>query len=440
MAQRYEILARLGAGGMGLVYRARDRKLGEDVALKVLQPERLHDPAMLVGLHREVKLARRITHTNVCRVYDVGEDGQTIFLTMELVEGRTLRALLKAGPLAPDRALTMLQQVVDGLAAVHAQGVIHRDLKPENVLVRAASGEAVVADFGLALVPLGDQASADVAGTPAYMSPEQLRGEALDARSDIFSLGLLAYEMLTGCLPFGGGSSVTKNRGVFHARPDRLQVATLPPQFVRALDKVLARAMAQNPAERFASAAEFGAALAAARVQHSRPGLSDLADETARRTGGWLRRRRLNRWMTFALAGALPAVGALVAVNTRSGPEDPRPAIAVAPLENLTGDPAWNGLAQGAVEAIRTGLRTIPQVRLVDAPRAEARLLGGRGGGGATWVVAGSVQRVGAGLHLEVQLRAAGGAAVGEPIEIDGDPADPSSLPKTLRSRALGEV
>ncbi|MCU0682656.1 MAG: protein kinase [Polyangiaceae bacterium] len=439
LANRYELLALIGKGGMGEVWRAHDRKLEEDIALKVLLPERLHDPEMLKNLRSEVKHARRISHANVCRVFDVGEDGELLFLTMELIEGRTLRALLTTGALAPEATLGMLQQIVEGLAAVHAKGIIHRDLKPENVLVRSATGQPVVADFGLARIPVADQRFTDVAGTPAYMSPEQLRGDPLDARSDIFSLGLLAFEMLTGSLPFGGGSSVTKNRGIFRVPPNRLHVTALPPPFVRSLDKVLARAMAQDPADRYASAAEFGVALGSVRESNPLARANDEPASAARRVGQWLQRRRLNRWAAFGLAAALPTVAAAaVALNVRSGSDDPRPAILVAPLENLTGDPSWNGLAQGAVEAIRTGLRTIPQVRLIDGPRAEARLTGGRSN--ATWVAAGSVQRVGASLRLEVQLRAAGGAAVGEPIEIDGDPADPSPLPETLRRRALGEV
>jgi eukaryotic-like serine/threonine-protein kinase len=435
VAGRYEIRARLGAGGMGSVWRAYDRELEEEVALKVLLPERLHDLAMLENLRREVKLARRITHPNVCRVFDYGEDDDLHFLTMELIEGRTLRALLAAGALDAEGALTALQQVVEGLAAVHAQGIIHRDLKPENVIVRS-TGQAVVADFGLARAPLADQgATGEVAGTPAYMSPEQLRGDPLDARSDIFSLGLLAFEMLTGRSPFEGGSSVTKSRAILREPPDSLEVPSLPPHFVRALDRALARAMAKTPAERFSSAVEFGAALAAARREMQGGGAEPPAG-WARRAAGWVGRRRL-KLAAFGLAAALPPAAALAMWGD---PSDARPAVFVAPLNNLTGDPSWNGFAQASVEPIRTGLRTMPQVRLLlDAPGSGVWGFGANRSN-ATWVAAGSVQRVGASLRLEVQLRAASGAAVGEPVEIDGDPSDPGGLPEVLRRRTLDEV
>ncbi|HEU4404829.1 MAG TPA: protein kinase [Polyangiaceae bacterium] len=433
VANRYEIRDRLGKGGMGSVWRAYDRVLREDVALKVLLPERGHDAAMLDNFLGEVKHGRKIKHPNVCRVHDIGEDGDLRFLTMELIEGRSLRAVLKEGPLAPDRALDLLRQIVEGLSAVHAQNIIHRDLKPENVMVRP-NGQALVADFGLARAPTADRHDdTDVAGTPAYMSPEQLAGKPLGVRSDIFSLGLLAFEMLTGRVPFEGGSSVTKNRAVLQAPPRALEVPALPDGFVRALDRVLARAMAQDPDDRFASVDEFGAALAAAR-RGPAPGEGDERPAgPAPQAAAPARRRR--RWAAVALSAALPALAATaVAARSSSGPAPP--AVLVTPLENLTGDPTWNGLAQGSVEAIRAGLRSLPQVRVLDGP-AQAWALGGPE---ATWVTAGSVQRVGSSLRLAVHLRAAGGAAVGEPIEIDGDPADPSALPEALRRRARDEV
>jgi serine/threonine-protein kinase len=434
VAGRYEIRARLGAGGMGSVWRAYDRELEEEVALKVLLPERLHDLTMLEHLRREVKLARRITHPNVCRVFDYGEDGELRFLTMELIEGRTLRALLAAGALGPREALGALGQIADGLAAVHARGIIHRDLKPENVIVRS-TGQAVVADFGLARAPLADQLGAnDMAGTPAYMSPEQLRGEPLDARSDIFTLGLLAFEMLTGRSPFEGGSSVTKSRAILRAPPESLVVPALPGGFVRELDRVLARALAKAPADRFASASEFAAALRAAEGDGGADGAAQARPSAAARAVGWLRLRPA-RWAAVAVTAALPAAAAFA----RRGEADPRPAVYVAPLKNVTGDPAWDALARGAVEAVRTGLRTVSQVRVLDAPGGGWRALGS-GRGAATWVTTGSVQRVGTRLRVALQLQTAGGAAVGEPIEVEADPSDPSRLPEALRRRALDEV
>ncbi|HEU4411711.1 MAG TPA: protein kinase [Polyangiaceae bacterium] len=442
VAGRYEIRARLGAGGMGSVWRAYDRELEEEVALKTMLTERLCDPTMLERFRREVKLARRITHPNVCRVFDYGEDGGLHFLTMELIEGRTLRALLAGGPLEPAQALAQLGQIAEGLAAAHAQGIIHRDLKPENVIVRSG-GQAVVADFGLARAPLADRNSTTSgAGTPAYMSPEQLRGEPLDARSDLFSLGIVAFEMLTGRSPFEGGSAATKASAILRDPPAPLEVPALPPGVVRALEGVLLRAVAKAPAERFGSVVEFGAALAALRdglrsaddghaspppPARSRPGLRPVRVGTK-----W----RAALGLSAALAAALAAAG-LVARPARS--RDVRPGVVVAPLDNLTGDASWDGLARGSGEAIRTGLRALPGVRLLDAPRPAA-WAAGDGPQGATWVVAGSVQHVGGSLRLEVQFRAADGSLAGEPIEIDGEPKSPNKLPEALRQRALDEA
>jgi serine/threonine protein kinase/tetratricopeptide (TPR) repeat protein len=442
VAGRYEIRACLGAGGMGTVWRAYDRELEEEVALKTLLPERLQDPAMLERLRREVKTARRITHPNVCRVFDYGEDGDLRFLTMELIEGRTLRSLLAAGPLGPERALAALGQIVAGLAAAHEKGVVHRDLKPENVLVRS-SGQAVVADFGLARAPLSDRQSAtDFAGTPAYMSPEQLRGEALDARSDLFSLGILAFEMLAGRPPFAGGSAATKASAILRDPPAPLAIDGLPVETARAIEGVLARAMAKAPGGRYPSVRDFGAALAEAwEAGRSGDGGRTMSLPSSARSDPYRGRERgaLGRRRVVASAAALAALfGAFLLART-NGPHDATPTIAVHPFDNLTGDPSWDGLARGAVEAIRTGLRAIPQVQLVDAP-VPARPWAFFKPPRPTWVAAGNVQRVGDRLRLAVQLRAADGSLVGEPIEVDGAAGELGALPGALRQWSLDEV
>jgi serine/threonine-protein kinase len=208
-AQRYEILSCLGHGGMGTVFRARDRELDEEVALKVLNPP--SDPTVSLGdaIRHEIKLARAITHTNVVRVHDFGEAHGRSFLTMEYVAGTTLRELLSqrgAFELAP--GLQIAKQLSRGLSAVHRAGIIHSDLKPRNVMVMW-SGIAKLMDFGVARArasqgPTGCWAS--VGGTPQYMSPEQARGAELDERSDVYALGLLMYELFTGAVPFAANS------------------------------------------------------------------------------------------------------------------------------------------------------------------------------------------------------------------------------------------
>src|SRR5579859_5251208 len=198
VASRYRIIALLGRGGMGEVYRADDLTLGQGVAMKFLPDAAASDEALLERFRNEVRIARRVSHPNVCRVYDVGEvDGQTFF-TMEYVDGEDLASLLRRiGRLPADKALEIARQLCAGLAAAHAKGVLHRDLKPANIMLDGR-GQVVVTDFGLA--GLVDQIpGSDVrSGTPAYMSPEQLEGKEVNAKSDIYALGLVLYEVFTG--------------------------------------------------------------------------------------------------------------------------------------------------------------------------------------------------------------------------------------------------
>jgi serine/threonine protein kinase len=207
----YEVLAPLGAGGMGEVYRARDTKLGRDVAVKVLPERFAADPASVARFEREARAVAALSHPNILAIHDFGRQDATAYAVMELLEGETLRERLASGPLPVRKALDYAVQVAHGLAAAHEKGIAHRDLKPENVFI-TAEGRVKILDFGLAKVtalePEGTRsptASAGtepgvVMGTAGYMSPEQVRGQPVDHRSDIFSFGSVLYEMLTGQL------------------------------------------------------------------------------------------------------------------------------------------------------------------------------------------------------------------------------------------------
>ncbi|HKS94606.1 MAG TPA: serine/threonine-protein kinase, partial [Terriglobia bacterium] len=198
LAERYRIVAQLGKGGMGEVYRADDLVLGQPVALKFLPPAAAQNEELLVRFRNEVRTARRVSHSNVCRVHDVGEVEGLTYLSMEYVDGEDLASLLRRiGRLPPDKGVETARQICAGLAAAHREGVLHRDLKPANVMLDGR-GHAVITDFGLA--GLADQIpGTDVrSGTPAYMSPEQLTGKEVTAKSDIYSLGLVLYEIFTG--------------------------------------------------------------------------------------------------------------------------------------------------------------------------------------------------------------------------------------------------
>ena len=196
LAERYRILGLLGRGGMGEVYRAEDLRLGQNVALKFLPAAVAEDPQRLAQFHHEVRIARQVSHRNVCRVYDIGEDHGRVFLTMELIDGEDLSLLLKRiGRFPEERATEIARQICAGLAAAHELGVLHRDLKPANIMLDA-DGRVRITDFGLA--GLAGSFTDIRSGTPAYMAPEQLAGQDVSERSDIFALGLVLYEIFTG--------------------------------------------------------------------------------------------------------------------------------------------------------------------------------------------------------------------------------------------------
>src|SRR5271169_2344390 len=258
VASRYRIIALLGKGGMGEVYRADDLTLGQAVALKFLPDEAASDEGLLARFRNEVRVARRVPHPNVCRVYDVGDvDGQTFF-TMEYVDGEDLASLLRRiGRLPPDKALDIARQLCAGLAAAHAKGVLHRDLKPANIMLDGR-GQVVITDFGLAGVADDIRGNEIRSGTPAYMSPEQLAGKEVSTRSDIYALGLVLYEVFTGKRAFAESpAKLLQGRG--DCTPSR------PSSVVKDLDpiveKVILRCLETEPSGRPATALAVAAAL-----------------------------------------------------------------------------------------------------------------------------------------------------------------------------------
>ena len=259
LAGRYRVVALLGAGGMGEVYRADDLTLGQPVALKFLPEKVARDEYLLERFRNEVRVARRVSHPNVCRVYDVGDIEGTVFLSMEYVDGEDLASLLRRiGRLPGDKALEITRQLCAGLAAAHREGVLHRDLKPANIMLDGR-GRAVIMDFGLA--GLAEQITAgDVrTGTPAYMAPEQLAGREVTPRSDIYALGLVMYEIFTGKRPH----SATTLQELASQR--ELRPPSTPSSLVRDLDpaveRVILRCLEPNPADRPATAMAVAAAL-----------------------------------------------------------------------------------------------------------------------------------------------------------------------------------
>jgi len=268
LAERYHIKKKLGEGGLGQVYLAEHVKMGRRCAVKIMSAGLSNDPDAVGRFNREAANASRIAHANVCAIYDFGEtsDG-LIYLAMEFIEGRSLTDLLKeTGPLPLPRAGAILAQAADALQAAHDLGIVHRDLKPDNIMVTTVRGRDVVkvVDFGIAKATGADSRSQKVTrtglvvGTPEYMSPEQLTGDSLDGRSDIYSLGLVFYRMLTGVLPFKSDSA--QETMIKRLTDDPLPLSEALPggRFPARLQQVMDRALARSAADRYPTAAEFG--------------------------------------------------------------------------------------------------------------------------------------------------------------------------------------
>ena len=299
LRHRYEISSLLGSGGMGKVYRARDRETNEIVAIKVLRPDIAADPAMSERFKNELRLARRITHKNVCRIYDFNRIGELVFITMEYVDGETLRAhLRRLAPLPLKTARDLMLQIGAGLKEAHAQGVVHRDLKPENIMI---AGDAIkIMDFGIArsLQAHATTTSAFL-GTPAYVAPEQAQGKPVDQRADIYALGLIFYECLTGRAAFSGDTPIEIALKQVNERPlaPRQLVAAVPAH----IEAIILRCLEKDPARRFAAVEQLERALTTEAQPVPRATVTHAIATPPRRS-------HIGRWFVAVLLLAISAV------------------------------------------------------------------------------------------------------------------------------------
>ncbi len=366
-AGRYRILEMVGVGGMGMVYHAFDERLELPVALKLLRPERAADQEMKDRFRRELILARQVSHRNVVRIHDLGETEDVYFLTMDYVEGRSLKELLaEEGPLDPERVVEIAQQITGALAAAHREGVVHRDLKPANIMIDH-EGRAFVTDFGIAssASAVGLTATGGIVGTPDYLAPEQARGEAVDPRADLYALGLILFELSSRRLPFAGGSLTEVLAQRISGRAMRLEeVADHVP---KGLSQIIARCLERDPEDRYQSAEDIAADLAAGR-----------ATGGAFRSGWRKTRSLIRRHAVSILAAAVIVISVLALASLFEPAEEtapgPRHSVAILPLADETGraDLAW--LATGLPEMLAGNLAESAELRVIDSMRVSRTL------------------------------------------------------------------
>ena len=363
LGERYEILQILGEGGMGAVYKARDRELNRMVALKVIRPDLAGSQAIIDRFKQELLLATQVTHKNVIRIYDLGDADGMKFITMEYLEGEDLRALMKQRKLTPQETVEIMQQVCRALEAAHSAGIIHRDLKPQNVM-RDKSGRILVMDFGLArtLEGNGMTQTGAVVGTVDYWSPEQALGKDLDQRSDLFALGLIFYELLTGKMPYKADSVVASllKRTQERAAPVSSHDGTIP----KALSDIVSHCMEPDLKLRYQNAAEILADLDAWQGGHA---AATLHFPSGVRPWG-----RSYPWHWYGASAAvlvLAIVGflfrdKLFAPNPKT-PSGPIASLAILPFRNASDDPSLDWLGPSIAEMLSTGVGQSSQLRTI---------------------------------------------------------------------------
>ncbi len=413
----YRILERLGAGGMGVVYAAEDTRLMRTVAIKFLEQDRVTSDAMTRFMH-EARTASSLNHPNICTVHDAGEFEGRPFLVMERLQGETLKELLGRGPLDQRRAVEILLQVAAALEAAHANGVVHRDIKPANIFI-TRDNQVKLLDFGIAKrteaghpdvsqAPTQLTQQGHIVGTVSYMSPEQALGKALDWRTDFFSLGVVAYEMATGRLPFDEETSPAIVDAIIHNPPEGWEEVKRDIQ--PGLGAVVLKLLEKAPDKRYQSASHLIADLRAAQAGKARPRWPSGRTSRLVRSGALA---ALGLALVLALAFSLnrrwddtpPA-----AVVGEAGDPDSRPILAILRPTSLGSDPFLDDVGRGVAYALATGLSAAPSVTMISPAATLGLQSEGKQPGeiardlGANYVVTGAVQKAGAQVRVSLNL------------------------------------
>jgi len=361
-AGRYEIIEELGKGGMGKVYRVEDKKIKEEVALKLIKPEIASDKKTIGRFSNELKIARKIRHKNVCGMYDLDEKNGTYYITMEYVPGEDLKRLTrKVGQFSAGKTIFIAKQVCEGLAEAHRLGVVHRDLKPQNIMVDE-DGNARIMDFGIArsVKGKGITAAGVMIGTPEYMSPEQAEIKEVDQRSDIYSLGVILYEMVTGRVPFEGETPLgiaMKHKSEMPPDPREINA-----QIPEDLSSVILRCMEKDREKRYQSAGEVRSELSS--IEKGIP-TSDRIFPTKRLKTEKIDIIKWKKAIVYGGAAVLIILIILAGIYLITGRQEAIDSIAVLPLENLSGDRDQEYFADGMTDALISNLAKIGSLTVI---------------------------------------------------------------------------
>ncbi len=442
-AGRFEVIEELGTGGMGKVFRVFDKKVDEEVALKLLKPEIAADRGTLERFRNELKLARRISHRHVCRMFDLGEEAGTSFITMEYVPGEDLKNFIRrVGHLPVGKAVSVAAQVAEGLAEAHRLNVVHRDLKPQNIMIDR-EGNARIMDFGIArsLKGKGITGAGVMIGTPEYMSPEQVEGREADPRADIYALGVILFEMLTGRVPFAGDTPLSvalKHRT--EVPPDPL---ALNPQIPKELGRMILHCLEKDRDKRYARVEDVLSELKKMDIDAT-PASGVYRPSTSLR----VKKRKLSPTLALvpAIAIVLTAVAYLVIKN--SGPKLDPNLVVVGIFENKTGNQGLDPLGRMATEQITQGLKETGLIPTVPTPTVETAMNDFKGGDpirflarktGAAIVVSGAFYLQGNEIQLQSQITDAKAKdLLYAPDPVTGPSEEPSKAVESLRQRLMG--